>query len=673
MNNITELIKQSVANGIIKHLKSFASDIKNKFYNKTEIDSKFEKIKIDISGLMDKETFKGKEINSVKLADKARNLEPNLSQIDGSRKYYGVDNNDGEMKLRTFPAGTHTEHIDTYVFDNLTKGVPHTVPFVEERPEINVMSTAFKYREGLKNQESILEKYSNNTITIKKNYVECSEEGLGIKDKWYMNSKQKNDLYKTDQIDEFSNLKSLSYNTGYKYLVNSTPIGFRCNLSSNNFAIQFNIFVTGNEPSDKFIGSNYEGGGVYLSLFYDDVKKVMVKNKFNNVCHAVINNNLYIIVNGKDVINKGPCSLSGGNHNLFYFGADPNGRDITSPPEQYSNYLQNFYIYKFAYFTGITSLDEFKGVIDANMNYNENTKFINLYYDFNSSSNFASPTVGSLNIQHYTKSQILPKDNKFIIEMDGKYYSAKKDNYDADTKKYREITFSTHDEFYNYAVDLSILNTNITINDETFKPLDKFTNYKLISDEDFKIILNAIKSNKEMIISKQNLSLLSAEKINAFKQIISKENNSNCKTVFSLDNGTTWKSYDTSTSQFIDLINTFPLNLVATTKPDDLSEENKTRWNNLQNEIIEKGIDADTIQTLDFATLLGDAYKNIRFAHVLIRPTYDDKVTLQNMSWNIDEEGDYVQTNDVEIAVSSNRLTVTAKADMQNVKINLLI
>ena len=38
MNNITELIKQSVANGIIKHLKSFASDIKNKFYNKTEIE-----------------------------------------------------------------------------------------------------------------------------------------------------------------------------------------------------------------------------------------------------------------------------------------------------------------------------------------------------------------------------------------------------------------------------------------------------------------------------------------------------------------------------------------------------------------------------------------------------------------------------------------------------------
>ena len=189
-----------------------------------------------------------------------------------------------------------------------------------------------------------------------------------------------------------------------------------------------------------------------------------------------------------------------------------------------------------------------------------------------------------------------------------------------------------------------------------------------------KIRLDAIKTDKEMIISRQNLSLLSAEKINAFKQIISKENNGNCKTVFSLDNGVTWKSYDVSTSQFIDLTNTLPLDLVVTTKPDNLSEENKTKWNNLQNEIAEKGMDADTMQTLDFNTLLGDTYKNIRFAHVLIRPTYDDEVTLQNMSWNIDEEGDYVQTNDVEVAVNSTRLTATAtKEDMQNVKVNILI
>ena len=176
----------------------------------------------------------------------------------------------------------------------------------------------------------------------------------------YMTSKQENVLYKSNQIDEFPNLKSLSYNTGYKYLVNSTPIGFRCNLSSNNYAIQYNIFVTGNEPSDKSLGGNYDGGGVKLNLFDDnDVKEAMVKNKFNNVCHAVINNNLYIIVNGKDVINKGSCSYSGGNTKLFYFGADPDGTNITSPPQKYNIYMQNFYIYKFAYFTGITSLDDF--------------------------------------------------------------------------------------------------------------------------------------------------------------------------------------------------------------------------------------------------------------------------------------------------------------------------
>ena len=111
-------------------------------------------------------------------------------------------------------------------------------------------------------------------------------------------------------------------------------------------------------------------------------------------------------------------------------------------------------------------------------------------------------------------------------------------------------------------------------------------------------------------------------------------------------------------------------NLTSNMKPKDFIRNYKVE---IPFNIVEKGVDANTIQTLDFATLLGNNYKNIRFAHVLIRPTYDDKVTLQNMSWNIDEEGDYVQTNDVDIKVNSNKLTAISKEDVQNVKINLLI
>lgn len=199
---------------------------------------------------------------------------------------------------------------------------------------------------------------------------------------------------------------------------------------------------------------------------------------------------------------------------------------------------------------------------------------------------------------------------------------------------------------------------------------------KIICNKPVNHIVNAIKNDKEMIISTQNLSLLSAEKINTIKQVVTKSNNGNCKTVFSLDNGITWKSYDTSNSQFIDLTNTFPLDDIDNLDPNNLSEENKTKWNNLQDEIIEKGIDADTMQTLDFATLLGDTYKNIRFAHVLIRPTYDDKITLQNISWDIDKKGRWHQLspNDVDISIDSNSCEIVAKNnDMQNVKLNILI
>ena len=260
---------------------------------------------------------------------------------------------------------------------------------------------------------------------------------------------------------------------------------------------------------------------------------------------------------------------------------------------------------------------------------------------------------------------LLAVDTPFYIIKDNGVYK----NYDEENNSLIEIP------------DISIL-VNDAVNNTCIYDLNKVSPLIDLNKQGVTIFCNknkkhkiyGIKTDKEMLISRQNLSLLSAEKINAFKQIISKENNGNCKTVFSIDNGVTWKSYDVSTSQFIDLTNALPLDLVATTKPDNLSEENKTKWNNLQNEIAEKGIDANTMQTLDFATLLGDTYKNIRFAHVIIRPTYDDKVTLQNMSWNIDEEGDYVQTNDVEIAVNSNRLTATStKENLQNIKVNLLI
>ena len=257
-----------------------------------------------------------------------------------------------------------------------------------------------------------------------------------------------------------------------------------------------------------------------------------------------------------------------------------------------------------------------------------------------------------------------------LIKSNNRYYSIHEEFYDSSTKSYIPLDNLTTENFTEKAFSLSELTTEITIGDETFRPIDKFDNFNIVSNKAIIIQLTGIKSDKELIISRQNLSLSSAKTIHQFKQSISSINNANCKTVFSLDNGVTWKSYDSETSSIIDLTNTITL---VDIEPNNLSEVQQIEWNNLRDEIFEKGMDNNTIQLLDFTELF-ESNKYIRFAHVLYRPSYEDKTTLQNITWVMDEEGQYVVTDEVKIGVNKNKCTATAtKENLQNVKVNLLI
>lgn len=156
----------------------------------------------DLSGLLDKATFQGKESGSVKKADVAKTIEVS-DDINGTIKYYGTANNDPELKLRNFPAGTVNDHIDNYQFNNLVKGVPQVIEFVKEIPDINCIPTALKYVEGPKGQEVVLEKYLDKStiITRTDNLIE-SENGLSIVDTFNFNVNINNEgFYETEEIN----------------------------------------------------------------------------------------------------------------------------------------------------------------------------------------------------------------------------------------------------------------------------------------------------------------------------------------------------------------------------------------------------------------------------------------------------------------------------------------
>lgn len=191
-------------------------------------------------------------------------------------------------------------------------------------------------------------------------------------------------------------------------------------------------------------------------------------------------------------------------------------------------------------------------------------------------------------------------------------------------------------------------------------------NWAIVSNKPISLTITALKQVSELVLSNQNLSTTVYDVVSNFKQTISQVNNGNIKTVFTLNNGITWSTWDTKSNNFVQLTNSIT----------DLTEINSTEWNNFKDEVYEKGMDSATMQTLDFSSLFNTNNHTIRFAHVLIAPTIDDISILQNIIITGDKVGNWhrLSESDVDIAINTNSCSVTSKLEnLTNVKVNILI
>lgn len=282
-------------------------------------------------------------------------------------------------------------------------------------------------------------------------------------------------------------------------------------------------------------------------------------------------------------------------------------------------------------------------------------------------------TINSIQVKH---NDVLLIENvldiaKFLIKKEDKYYTILDTSYDTVTKQYKELTITdlkTDIETYGFAVNELV--SEITIDTETFKPIDKFDNFSLVSSVEKPFEVKGLKSNKELIVSNQNLSTVTASTIHNFVLDVTKTVNGNIKFVISDDNGLTWKTWNGTS--WNTLTNTCPLTDDNKVKQySKLSDSEKNKWNQLKEEIWTSGIETDTAD-VDY-NLLG---KNIRFAFVLYRPSYADNVTLKNLSIVFDKIGNWhkLSESDIDIAINTNSCSVTAKqSNLTNVKVNILI
>lgn len=286
------------------------------------------------------------------------------------------------------------------------------------------------------------------------------------------------------------------------------------------------------------------------------------------------------------------------------------------------------------------------GKLQTNIRANKYTDGINLNYDgFITVGQKGTNSGSEASLYGYLsdlKISTFAKDTTYI-KQDNKYYGFSDDNYDTTTKMYKEVTLDNikNLEYSNLIFNLT---KETTIGNETFKPIDKFTNFQLISPYDNK--------PKTVIGSKAKSGLIVAngdiyagkisDRINSFTLDYTVNNNSAIKMAVSFDNGSTWKTYKDGAFQELSI--TIPNKYYA-----NMTDEEKTNYSNAKTTILESGFNASDLSSIDFNI---DNLDTIRFAYVLYQDSINDDCKMSDLSWNFNAKGYLQKMKDSEIDTS---------------------
>ena len=209
------------------------------------------------------------------------------------------------------------------------------------------------------------------------------------------------------------------------------------------------------------------------------------------------------------------------------------------------------------------------------------------------------------------------------------------------------------------------MTTETTVSEKTFKPIDKFAGkLQLVSTDLFKLNINGLKSNIEMIVGKSSFSTVFANNIDYFK--LSGDSIDGIKLAVSIDDGDTWKTYDAENTTFKDLEVTIPSSNYSDFSPTDI-----TNWNAAKTKISTDGINASDMSSIDFNKLNST---KIKFAYVLTATSTTEMDSMKNLTWQFDAKGSLRQctSDEATIEVNSNGVKITSNIDSDILKTNIL-
>ena len=221
-----------------------------------------------------------------------------------------------------------------------------------------------------------------------------------------------------------------------------------------------------------------------------------------------------------------------------------------------------------------------------------------------------------------------------------------------DNDKYKTIQENNLIEVVNFLEELNKEDSDVCIHDlnDIIPFIPSFSEgWKIVSNKNFNLKVDALKLNQEMITTLEPLNMRAYDVIHNITGDYVIENNGVIKFIFSFDKGSTWKTYDVNNSEWNDVNVDIPIKLY-----ENFTDEDKTNWNDATNTILSDGISVQNLGNVDFQSIKTN---KLMFAVAFNRPSYADTCTLKGLNINYDGLTTYIQ-----LAVGSDLSKYEAKA-----------
>lgn len=256
----------------------------------------------------------------------------------------------------------------------------------------------------------------------------------------------------------------------------------------------------------------------------------------------------------------------------------------------------------------------------------------------------------------------------FMIWMDGNYYSIKEENYDTSSQMYKPFTLEDiiTNSFSSYACNnIKELTTNVTYNNESFIPLSKFNNFKIISNKNIPLFSKGLKSTKELVVQNFDLYPTTFDKINSITIDKVMTGTSNIKIAFSKNLGETWHVF--RDNKVIDLDCFIPSKNYSS-----MTASEKLSFHAAKEAISNFGMTLQEFESTDFNLI---KCSRLRFAFVLEKTTYTDSLKLKNVLLNYNQATSRVLLSDdaYQASLFNHSISIIPKEDLDEIEVDIII